>query len=151
MNNIPNLSEYLNQFLANVKTAITNQYNFHWNIVGPFFGNIHEKTQEYYEKLELVYDEVAERIKQLEKFPLTSDQESINISTIKNYPSKNHNETTVISLAIKDFEMLLNMTKQIGNLATEINDLNTTDLMTDYTNFFEKELWMLKSNLKKDI
>lgn len=144
-----NMTNILNQYLSNIAVLNINLYNYHWNVIGPLFNDLHSKLQEYYEQTTLMFDQIAERIKMLNGFPITSLQNYSQISTIKNIESKNYNDKDIIIAIIKDFEIILTMTYEIGTIANQANDLNTINLMTNYATFFDKQLWILRANLKQ--
>lgn len=143
-----NLSNILNQFLCNIAVEVTKMYNIHWNLVGPNFLGLHKKYQEYYEKFSDMFDQVAERIKMVGGFPITNVQMFEQGSTVKSIASKDYPANEAIPITIADFGILLSMAKTINDLATKANDSNTSGLMGDYESFFEKQLWMLKAQLK---
>jgi len=140
-----NQSDMLNQYLANLIILDSNIRNLHYNVVGKSFSGLHKKMQEYYEKTIIMIDEISERIKMLNAFPITNLERILQISKIKSLPSKDYNGDLVLQIIANDFAYMLEMTKQLGNFVTQLNDLYTIDLMTNYTKFFEKELWMIKS------
>ncbi|MGI6324467.1 MAG: Dps family protein [Bacilli bacterium] len=142
-----NMIGILNHYLANLAMTITNLYNFHWNVTDPLFILIHEKTEEYYTRLQAFYDEIAERIKMLNGHPLTTLDQYIHHSVVKNYESRNYNAQAIIREIISNFEILLSIAQEIGNMATGVNDMNTIDIITNHISFFEKQLWMLKAQL----
>lgn len=146
-NNV-DLSDILNEYLANLKVLNNNLYNLHFNVVGGGFFGIHAKLQEYYEKVALMYDEVAERIKMLGKYPITSLYEFENTSTIKSMKGQDYTIKQTLEIVTNDFNFMLDFSKAIYTYANEMDDVYTADLMTDYIKFFEKQLWMLRSSLK---
>ena len=62
----------LNQNLADVQVLYVKLHNYHWNIKGPHFWGIHNVTEGYYDYLAKQYDDIAERILQLNGKPLTT-------------------------------------------------------------------------------
>lgn len=142
------ITNLLNQYLANTAVLIMNLYNYHWNIVGPNFISMHEKLEEYYKTGTDMFDEIAERIKQLNGFPLTSLSQYEQVAQIKNIPSQDYHSQDIIKALIKDFNFMNNIGLQISNLATTNNDEVTNAILTEHSIFFEKELWMLQAHLK---
>ena len=51
----------LNRLLADEYLVYTKARNYHWNVTGPQFIELHKFFQEQYEKLDEIVDEVAER------------------------------------------------------------------------------------------
>ncbi len=62
----------LNQNLADLHILYVKLHNYHWNIQGPQFVTIHKTTEEFYERVAELYDEIAERILQLGDKPLAT-------------------------------------------------------------------------------
>ncbi len=56
------LVEKLNELLANYQIYYQNLRNFHWNVSGPNFFELHAKFEELYTAANLGVDETAERI-----------------------------------------------------------------------------------------
>lgn len=143
-----NIITMLNNYLANIVILKNKLYNFHFNITGESFSNIHNKTKEYYEYFNNLYDKVGERIKILEGFPIMSLTQIENISTIKDIDSKSYSKDEFYKTVMHDFNYLLNLSDQIGNYASDIKDLTTCDLMTNFTSFLEFELWQIRAMYK---
>jgi starvation-inducible DNA-binding protein len=56
------LVKKLNNLLANYEVYYQNLRNFHWNVSGPNFFELHAKFEELYDIAHLGIDETAERI-----------------------------------------------------------------------------------------
>src|SRR6266508_3155951 len=55
----------LNTLLADEYLLYTKTRNYHWNVVGPQFNDLHKFFEAQYEALDDVIDEVAERVRAL--------------------------------------------------------------------------------------
>ena len=139
---------YLNQFLSNIAALTIKMYNYHWNIIGPHFFTLHSKFQEYYEKGNEVFDVVAERIKQLDGFPIASLSGYSNTAGIRETESKNYNSSEAITDTISDFKYIHRMGSDIASYSASIGDGATGGLIGDYLTYLEKQLWMLEAYLK---
>lgn len=140
--------EILNEYLANLQVETNNLYNMHFNIVGESFFGLHRKLQEYYEKTSYFYDLIAERIKMLEGFPITSLNKIEEISTIKSMQSRNYNGKQILEVLENDFGFFVEYTKDLINHMNNSNDFYTSSILSDILAFFTKELWMITSSLK---
>lgn len=138
----------LNEYMANLKVENNNLYNLHFNIIGNSFMGMHKKLQEYYEKIIIYYDEIAERIKMLGGYPITSLEKIENISTIKSMKSMDFTGKQVLEILSNDFKFLVDYTKDLINIFNNNNDYYTVNKLNEILMFFEKELWMIKSSLK---
>lgn len=139
----------LNEYLANLKVLNNNLYNFHFNVIGESFFTLHLKLEEYYKQIANMYDEVAERLKMLNEYPITSLIEYEEKSTIKSMKSKDYNNKEIFNILINDFNFMLMFSKELEQYATEGYDYVTANIMNNYIDFFEKELWMLNASKKE--
>lgn len=139
--------DILNEYMANLKVLNNNLYNMHFNIVGESFFGLHRKLQEYYEKVALLYDAVAERIKMLGGFPITSLKEIEDISTMKSMKSMSFNGRQVLEVLDNDFTFLKDYTKDLIEYFDKEKDYYTVSMLEDNLSFIEKELWMIKTSL----
>ena len=138
----------LNEYMTNLKVESNNLYNLHFNIVGMSFMGLHKKLQEYYENFNLFYDNIAERIKMLNGYPITSLNKIEEISTIKSMKSMDFSANQVLSILDNDFSFLTEYTKDLIKVFSDRNDYYTNNLLNDILMYIEKELWMIKSSLK---
>lgn len=137
-------TQELSVFLASAYTLYLKVQNYHWNIEGNEFFQVHTFTETLYTELSLQVDDVAERIRTLgEKAPGTF-REYLELSQIS---EANGEDTTqsVISLLKSDYETLIALAKKLIALAEEKNDHGTADLLTPYVSSYEKSLWMMNS------
>lgn len=140
--------ELLNDYMSNLKVMNNNLYNMHFNIVGASFFGMHKKLQDYYEKLALMYDSAAERIKMLGGYPITSLKKISEVSTIKSMSSMDYTGKQVLEVLDNDFSFLTSYTRDLLDFFNSKGDIYTTNMLADNLNFFEKELWMIQSSLK---
>ena len=138
----------LNEYMTNLKVESNNLYNLHFNVVGMSFMGLHKKLQEYYENFNLFYDNIAERIKMLNGYPITSLNKIEEISTIKSMKSMDFSANQVLSILDNDFSFLTEYTKDLIKVFNDRNDYYTNNLLNDILMYIEKELWMIKSSLK---
>lgn len=138
----------LNEYMSNLKVENNNLYNLHFNIVGNSFMGMHKKLQEYYENIAIFYDAIAERIKMLGGYPITSLDKIESVSTIKSMKSMDFTGKQVLEILDNDFSFLVEYTKDLIRIFNTNNDYYTTNKLNEFLNYFEKELWMIKSSLK---
>ncbi len=138
----------LNEYMSNIKVEDNNLYNLHFNVVGMSFMGLHKKIQEYYENFNIFYDSLAERIKMLDGYPITSLVKFEEISTIKSMKSMNFNANQVLNILDNDFSFLVEYTKDLIKVFNDKNDYYTSNILNNILMYLEKELWMIKSSLK---
>ncbi|GAB2621794.1 Dps family protein [Belliella aquatica] len=141
------LVKKLNSLLANYEVYYQNLRNFHWNVSGPNFFELHAKFEELYDIAHLGIDETAERILTLGERPLSSFEEFLNNSRIKE--AKEVSDSKAMVETVRDnLNTLLELEREALDIASEQNDEGTVDLMSGYITAKEKTVWMLSAYLK---
>ncbi|MGM0945763.1 MAG: Dps family protein [Bacteroidota bacterium] len=141
------LVEKLNTLLANYQIYYQNLRNFHWNVSGPNFFELHAKFEELYTTANESVDEVAERILTLGGRPLSSYGEYIENSSI--VEAKEVADSKKMVEAVREnLNTLLNIEREVLESAAEQGDEGTVTLMSDYITAKEKVVWMLSAYLR---
>lgn len=138
----------LNEYMSNIRVENNNLYNLHFNVSGMSFMGLHRKIQEYYENFNTFYDSLAERIKMLDGYPITSLVKFEEISTIKSMKSMDFNANQVLNILDNDFSFLVEYTKDLIKVFNDKLDYYTSNILSNILMYLEKELWMIKSSLK---
>lgn len=141
-----NLSNNLNELLANYQLFYMNVRGFHWNIKGEKFFELHAKFEELYNDLIIKIDEIAERVLTLQGIPTHTFEEYLNDSTIHVAKSVSKGNEAVISILVS-FKILLVKQREILKLSDEAEDEGTNALMSDYIREQEKLVWMYSAFL----
>ncbi|MCL4143666.1 UNVERIFIED_CONTAM: hypothetical protein GTU68_013509 [Idotea baltica] len=79
---VPVVSE-LNVLLAEYHVHYQKLRNFHWNILGENFFDLHKKFEELYDDTKIKIDEVAERIITLKYHPISQLSDYLEVSKIR--------------------------------------------------------------------
>ncbi|MFD2200274.1 Dps family protein [Shivajiella indica] len=141
------LVDKLNSLLANYEIYYQNLRNFHWNVSGPNFFELHAKFEELYNEANLGIDETAERILTLGERPFSSFAEYIENSEIKE--AKEIQEAKKMVEIIRDnLNTLLKLERSTLETAAEHGDEGTVALMSEYITAKEKVVWMLSAYLR---
>ena len=138
----------LNALLANYHVYYQNLRNFHWNVLGENFFELHEKFEELYTDARVKIDEIAERILTLRYHPMSSLSEYLKISEIKEVKSHKSDREMVLAI-LENHRILLQKMGSVIEKASEINDEGTIDLIGAYIRELEKSSWMLDAFTKK--
>ncbi len=139
--NSKELSEALNQLLANYQVFYINARAFHWNIKGEKFFELHAKFEELYNDALLKIDEIAERVLTLGYTPYHRFSDFLHHATIKEAPSTSDG-LQMVSLVVEGLQELLNTERPILKLAEESGDEGTHSQVSDYIREQEKLVWM---------
>src|SRR5262245_54395815 len=82
------VNEILNGILADEYTIYTKTRNFHWNVTGPHFGELHKFFEAQYTELNDIVDETAERVRALDGAALGSMAEFLKTARLKESKGK---------------------------------------------------------------
>ncbi len=141
------LAEKLNQLLANYQLFYINSREFHWNITGDKFFELHLKFEELYNDSFLKIDEIAERILTLGYTPLHSFEDYMAHASI--HVAKNVSDgKACIQEILKSYAVLLPIERELLEMSAESGDEGTNALMSDYIREQEKLVWMYSAYLK---
>lgn len=142
-----NLVKLLNNTLADIQVLYIKLHNYHWNIKGGLFKQVHEQTESYYDYFAEQYDAIAERIIQLGGKPLTSMKEYLENASVKEETQKEFDGKYVMNAILPDFEFMNERFIEISKAATENDDAPTTGMADENNAWLQKEIWMIKSAL----
>jgi starvation-inducible DNA-binding protein len=141
------LAAKLNSLLASYQIYYQNLRNFHWNVTGPNFFELHAKFEELYNAAALNIDETAERVLTLGERPLSSYEEYIEYSTIKEAKLV-ADAKQMVEITRDNLNSLLELERETLELAGDQGDEGTDSLMSEYITAKEKVVWMLSAYLK---
>lgn len=142
------ITEDLNLFLSNLNVFYRKVQNYHWNIKGEDFFNVHEKLEEYYNEINEQIDEVAEHILAIGGVPLATLKDYLNTTKITEAKNEKVTCEVVFSEIVKDYNELLQDSKNIKVLADENNEYKTSALMDDIIKDYSKKIWMIKQSME---
>ncbi len=140
------ITEGLSRLLADTYTLYLRTQNFHWNITGPRFFDLHQLFMIQYTELALALDGIAERIRMLGFQTVATFSSFIKLSSIKDEnstPSPSH----MISLLCEGQNAIIKTIRDILPTIEICNDLSTQDLLAQRISVHEKNAWMLRSLL----
>jgi len=147
MDNNKLVIDKLNTLLADYQIYYQNLRGFHWNIQGRDFFELHVKFEELYNDSAIKIDLIAERILTVGGTPLHSFDDYLSTATIS--PVKNiHNGEIAVKTIVKNISELVEMEREIKELAADSRDSGTEDQMSAFIEEQEKSLWMYKAWLK---
>ncbi len=137
----------LNKNLANLQLIYVKLHNYHWNVKGMNFKQVHELTESYYEYYAKQYDDVAERILQLGGKPLSSMKDYLTTASIKEEIKNDFDGKFVLGSVLNDFESLNSEFKEISKAAGDTDDVPTANIADENVAWLEKQIWMIKASL----
>lgn len=116
--------------------------NFHWNIEGPTFFEMHEETEKLGEEISQLVDQVAEKVVMHDTPAIGTMIEALNLSEIKEYPSDWVDSKTVANEIKNDLKKIMIVAQTVTGTATVQPILDEVFLVCD------KYAWQFSKILK---
>lgn len=138
----------LNLLLADYSMYYQKIRNFHWNITGENFFDLHIKFENMYGDAQEKVDEIAERMVTLGYKPASNYSDYIEMSQLEESESEIEDKEMVKRL-LEDHKTILTQMSKVAEAAEAANDSGTEDLMDGYTADLEETVWMLTAWSKK--
>lgn len=135
--------------LADLHVLYIKTRNFHWNVTGPHFTELHKLYESQYTQLAEAIDSTAERIRSLGAVAPGTMSEYLahaRLSESKGKPPK-ANEMTAQLLA--DHETVIRQLREdIDTVDGDLGDAGTADFLTGLMQDHEKTAWFLRAHLE---
>ena len=139
----------LNALLGDEYVLYTKTRNYHWNVVGPQFNDLHKFFEEQYEALNDAVDEVAERARTLGGRAAGTLAEFLEHARLKEHPGQYPEARKMIANLLADHEAIIRTLRvDLEACAQEYRDMGTSDFLTGLMERHEKMAWMLRSFLE---
>jgi starvation-inducible DNA-binding protein len=140
--------ESLNLLLADSYALMALSHLAHWNVEGTGFFALHEAFEKQYQNLFEAVDTIAERVRALESYAIGGLSVLARQAGMDEFKAPMPQKDYVAGLIVAH-EKVLDDAVRLRDLAGEVNDLETQDLMIDRITWHQKTIWMLKSFLKQ--
>lgn len=138
------VAEGLKRLLADSYTLYLQTHNFHWNITGPQFRELHLMFEEHYTELATAVDEIAERIRTLGIYAPGTYKQFAKLSSIEeveDIPSASE----MVAILTKGHEQVVKTCRDALAVAQEADDESSAALVSDRMRIHEKTAWMLRA------
>jgi starvation-inducible DNA-binding protein len=137
-----NTVQELNVLLADYHLYYQKLRNYHWNVIGKNFFDLHEKFEELYDDAKVKVDEIAERILTLRYQPTSNLSDYLKKSNLKESKS-DLTDSEMIETLLDDHGTILKQMRKVVEVADKGGDEGTIDLIGAYIRELEKTSWML--------
>ena len=137
-----------------LKTAFASEYaftikaqNFHWNVEGPLFGQLHALFGSIYEETYGSIDTFAEQLRALQIYTPASLQKFSMLSAVSD-------ENEVIGFQQMLQELLVDSDRMVDifritfDMAEQSGDHGLSNFLADRQDAHKKHSWMLRASLK---
>ena len=136
----------LNEQLADWNLLYVKLHNYHWNVKGSDFFTLHEKFEALYNEASMNIDEIAERVLALGATPAGSFKEYLELTTL-NEATGNENSRQMVEQIVADFKAVIASAKNGIDVAGDMDDETSVDLLTQIHVALEKHVWLFSAFL----
>jgi starvation-inducible DNA-binding protein len=142
------MTEQLNQLLADTITLRDLYKKSHWQVAGPTFYQLHLLYDKHYdEQVELV-DSIAERIQLLGGVSLAMAHDVAETTQIERPPRGREEVPVQLSRLLDAHQMIISQCRTLARRASAIGDDGTNDLVvSDVLRTNELQVWFLSEHL----
>ncbi len=139
----------LNATLADEVVLYTKTRNYHWNVTGTQFNDLHKFFDAQYEELNGIVDEVAERARALGGYAMGTLGEFQKQSRLKEHPGQYPGAKSMLQNLLADHESIIRTLRLDQAVCQDkYGDAGTADFLTGLLEQHEKMAWMLRSFLE---
>ena len=143
--NLKKSTNLLTVVLSDEMTLYIKTRKFHWNVAGESFMELHKLFESQYTALEIIIDDVAERINKLGEKTIGTMNVFTLLTRIVEHPNKYPVQKAMMSELLSDHEILIaELRKDIDVCANENHDVGSADLLTGILQQHESIAWILR-------
>lgn len=137
--------EILNGVVANQGVLYVKTRNYHWNVTGIHFRDIHRFLEEQYNALNELQDETAERVRIMGGRPVGSMAQILKTATLKEETRDRLDVLTMLQSLLADHEQVIRELREaIDECDSKLEDAGNADFLTDLLKVHEKTAWMIR-------
>ena len=144
-----------NKYHLAFKTAIASEYafalkaqNFHWNVEGASFPQLHTLFEKIYDEVYDSIDMFAEQLRALEMYTPASLQQFSMLSVVNDENAEGIPERNMVEELYQDSEKMANIFKMVFAMSEDAGDHGLSDFLAGRQDAHKKHSWMLRSTLK---
>lgn len=142
------LQELMKKVLAETFALYLKAQNYHWNVEGSDFAQLHEFFGDFYSEIYGAVDQIGEEIRALDTYAPASFGRFLELSEIKdetNVPDA----STMITRLLSDNEKIIETLNMASKLSGKYEAYGLQNFLTERLDAHKKHRWMLKSISKK--
>ena len=143
------LGKLLNDLLADAHVLYVKTRNYHWNVTGPHFHDLHKVFEAQYEALEGEIDEIAERGRAVGVKAEATLADFLKRARLKEHAGAHPDAKAMLTGLLSDHETFARQLRQDIETAEKNDDPATADFLTGLLEAHEKTAWMLRATLEE--
>ncbi len=141
------VSEELNKLLADEVVLYIKTRNYHWNIEGPNFNEMHKFYEQQFNDLDEVMDQIAERIRTIGHYTEARLADYLKLTSLIENDYTNFQNDQLKYLLASHETIICNLRRLIPLFADKHKDLGSSDFVTQLLGKHEKMAWMVRAYL----
>jgi starvation-inducible DNA-binding protein len=142
------MTERLNQLLADTITLRDLYKKCHWQVVGPTFYQLHLLFDKHYEEQNELVDTIAERIQLLGGVSLAMAHDIAETTKIERPPRGREEVPVQISRLLDAHQVIVGECRDLAERASKLGDDGTNDLaVSDVLRTNELEIWFVSQHV----
>jgi starvation-inducible DNA-binding protein len=145
----------MEQLQKALKVAFASEYsfylkahNFHWNVTGPFFSQLHDLFGKIYEEVYGSIDQFAEEIRSAGAFVPASYTRFSMLSEIDDQISI-PDDGDMITILHEDSDKMVKLLKYVFDIATAHGEDGLANFLAERMDAHRKHSWMLRATITK--
>ncbi|HWZ83256.1 MAG TPA: DNA starvation/stationary phase protection protein [Terriglobales bacterium] len=145
------MTERLNQLLADTMTLRDLYKKSHWQVSGPTFYQLHLLYDKHYEEQDEVVDTIAERIQLLGGISIAMAADVAETTRIERPPKGREEVPVQLSRLLDAHQEIILYCRELAERADKLGDDGTNDLaVSDVLRLNELQVWFLSEHLVEE-
>jgi len=142
------MTEQLNQVLADTMTLRDLYKKSHWQVAGPTFYQLHLLYDKHYDEQAELVDSIAERIQLLGGVSIAMAADVAETTQIERPPRGREEVPVQLSRLLDAHQVIIGETRKMARRASELGDDGTNDLLvSEVLRTNELQVWFLSEHL----
>lgn len=144
------ISQALSCCLANTELLVQKTQYYHWNVTGANFYSLHKLFEKQYNSLAKAGDVVAERVRALGTIVPGTFAEFKKLATISEDEQLPSSWQKMVVNLTESHALCSEEARRTLEIAEEMGDDVSADIMINLMNLHEKSAWMLRSTVEEN-
>jgi len=142
------MTEQLNQLLADTMTLRDLYKKSHWQVAGPTFYQLHLLFDKHYEEQSELVDTIAERIQLLGGISIAMAADVAELTRIPRPPKGREEVPVQLSRLLDAHQVILSHCRELADRSDKLGDAGTNDMVvSDVLRTGELQVWFVSEHL----
>jgi starvation-inducible DNA-binding protein len=142
------MTEHLNQLLADTMTLRDLYKKSHWQVAGPTFYQLHLLFDKHYEEQNELVDSIAERIQLLGGVSIAMAADVAETTQIERPPRGREEVPVQLSRLLDAHQVIIRDSRELARRASTLGDDGTNDLVvSEVLRTNELQVWFVSEHL----